>query len=46
MKHDKDCPFCKKTDVKEMCTCGAYRVTEDNYHLSMKERKEMGELDV
>lgn len=34
------CPYCKE-DLpldKQMCMCGAYRVTEENHNLSFKER--------
>jgi hypothetical protein len=40
MKQAKVCPFCKRKFPlsKQLCECGAYRVTEDNYNLSFAER--------
>jgi predicted amidophosphoribosyltransferase len=39
MKQSKICPNCGKDFPlnKQLCSCGSYRVTEDNYQCSYKE---------
>lgn len=41
MKQATMCPYCKESLPlnKEGCMCGGYRVTEENYNESLKERK-------
>lgn len=39
MKITEVCPFCNSKFPLDVlvCECGAYRVTEDNYHKSLKQ---------
>jgi len=41
MKQATKCPYCGKplSLDKQGCSCGAYRVNEDNYDLTKKERR-------
>ena len=40
------CPFCDRPFPlkNQLCLCGAYRVNEENYNLSLKERNDLKEL--
>ena len=40
MEQPTICPYCGESisPDQQLCMCGAYRVDDDNYHLSFRER--------
>lgn len=39
MNLDDLCPFCHEEMEGDMCRCGAYKVTDENYDIPYKKRK-------
>jgi len=39
------CPFCQREFNKNICECGAYKITPETQHLSLKEQPYYGERD-